>query len=369
MNILADIALTMVPNCGPKTIKNLLDNFCSTENIFKATRSQLLETEGVGHDMARFIEAKASFAAAEKEIKYLAQNGIKAIAVDSDLYPSRLRESIDRPHVIYVKGDTDFNTKHYLAVVGTRNITSYGERVCQTIIRELAELVPDVVIVSGLALGTDILAHKTAMRNDLKTVGVMGRNLDSIYPAAHTNWANYMVAEGGALVSEYNSTQSPDKSSFVQRNRIIAGMCDAVLVVESAAKGGSLHTARMAFRENRDVFAVPGRIGDKYSEGTNAIINNNVARLVCSAQDIVMAMMWRRADQARPIQADMFASQVETMSEKAQLVYKNIGYDPTDGDEVAVKCGMDQAEFSSAIFELELGGAIRAVSGNRYARL
>ncbi len=369
MKNLADIALTMIPNCGPKNIQILLEHYGSAENIFNASKTQLVESLRGNHSIANFITAKASFAMAERETKFLKQNNIVAIAADDQRYPYRLKESYGRPHVIYVKGDADFNTKRYLAVVGTRNLTAYGQRMCENLICELAELVPELVIVSGLAFGADIVAHKTAMREGLRTVGVMGRNLDSVYPAAHTNWANHMVAEGGALVSEYNSTQSPDKSSFVQRNRIIAGMCDAVLVVESASKGGSLRTVEYARDAQRDVFAVPGRVGDKYSEGTNALIVSNEAAMVTSGSDIVSAMMWRGGDQVRVSQGNMFASLVESMSESAQLVYKNIGYDPTDGDLIAVKCDMEQSELSPILFELELNGIIRNISGNRFIRL
>lgn len=369
MDILADIALTMVPKCGPKHISKLINLFGSANNIFNTPRSILIEQAGLDYNTANFIASKASFVSAENEIKFLRHNNINAITPDDNRYPHRLAACDIYPHLIYTKGDTDLNSKHFVSVVGTRKITDYGIRMCENIVGEIAELVPDAVIVSGLAFGTDITAHKAALRAGIKTVSVMGRNLQSIYPAAHTNWANNIVAQGGMLISEYNSTQSPDKSSFIQRNRIIAGICDALIVVESAASGGSMSTARAADQMNRDIFAVPGRVGDKYSEGTNAIIANQMGRIARSGQDVVSAMLWEAGDIAHPKQQNIFNSMIETLDPMSQKVYQHISYDPTHVDFLANICKVEQSELASILFELQLNGIIRALSGNRFTRI
>lgn len=369
MDNIEDIALTMIPNCGPKTIIHLIEQFGSAKNIFNTPKDQLVAQGELRPSLATHIASKAVFDKAEREIRFMKQHNITAITSGDSSYPQRLLECCDYPHVIYTKGDIDLNSRHYISVVGTRNITSYGERMCHNIITELSEMLPDVVVVSGLAFGTDIMAHKTALKAGLKNVSVMGRNLSSIYPAAHSNWAHNIVAQGGALVSEYNSTQDPDRSSFIQRNRIIAGMCDATIVIESAASGGSMSTATFASGYHREVFAVPGRVGDKYSEGTNALIAGRRANILRSAKDIVDNMLWGGGDTPQAVQGDIFAQYDAQVDEPTSMVLGAIGFDPVDGDVIAAKCDMSQSELSKILMNLQLDGRIRAVSANRFIRL
>lgn len=290
--LIDDIALTLLPTVGPKTAIDLLEIFGSAETLFNASEAELSERAGLRPDIARSILRRETHADARQELEFAARHNIRILCSTSGEYPQRLRECNDYPHILYVKGEIDLNSRHWLSVVGTRKITPYGAKVCETLISELGELFPDVVIVSGLAYGVDIAAHRAALNAGLATVGILGHPLTHIYPFRHTENARQIVRQGGAVITEFGRSTNPDKSGFVQRNRIIAGLSMGTLIVESAAKGGSLITAEMADGYNRTVMAVPGRLGDIYSEGTNRLIKSLRGQMVCSAGDIAELLDW-----------------------------------------------------------------------------
>lgn len=290
--IIDDIALTMHPEVGPRTAIHLIGCFGSAERIFAATEQELIERAGIRPAVARSLSRREYHSAADRELRFVSDYGIRVLVSNDPLYPARLKECPDYPHVLYVQGMADLNAGKWISFVGTRKMTHYGRRVCEKIIGELALLCPDTVVVSGLAYGVDITAHRAAMDAGLTTVGVVAHPLNRIYPAPHTGSARRMIETGGVLISEYHSGCRMERSNFVQRNRIIAGMSDGTLIVESPQKGGSLITADMADGYHRTVMAVPGRIDDPFSEGTNHLIRSLKACMVCSGKDVLDALGW-----------------------------------------------------------------------------
>lgn len=290
--LIDDIALTMHPQLGARTAIHLMECFGSAEALFAATAEEIIERTQLRPSLARSISRREYHADAEREVVFAERKRLRIILSSSDHYPVRLKECPDYPHLLYVRGETNLNRPRVLSVVGTRKMTPYGRMACERLVRELRDVVPDLILVSGLAYGVDIMAHRAAMENSLATVAVLGHPMTRIFPAFHTDSARRMVESGGALVSEFYSTSAPGKMGFVQRNRVIAGLCDGVLVVESPDRGGSLITAEMADGYNRTVMAVPGRIGDETSEGTNRLIRTLRAQMVCSGEDIVKALNW-----------------------------------------------------------------------------
>ncbi len=295
--IIDDIALTMHPEVGPRTAIHLLECFGSAERIFAATEQELIERAGIRPAVARSLSRREYHPAADRELQFVSEYGIRVLASDDPLYPERLKECPDYPHVLYVRGTADLNAEKWISFVGTRKMTHYGRRACEKIIGEVASLCPDTVVVSGLAYGVDITAHRAAMDAGLTTIGVVAHPLNRIYPAPHTGSARRMIETGGALISEYHSGCRMERSNFVQRNRIIAGMSDGTLIVESPRKGGSLITADMADGYHRTVMAVPGRIDDPFSEGTNHLIRSLKACMVCSGRDVLDALAGNQQQQ------------------------------------------------------------------------
>ncbi|MBN2787992.1 MAG: DNA-processing protein DprA, partial [Paludibacteraceae bacterium] len=265
--------------------------------------------------------------------------------------------------MLYTKGNSNLNAKRFVGIVGTRDATEYGKANCIKLIQELAALTPELTIVSGLAYGIDICAHKTALESDLPTIGVVGHGLDRIYPATHRSTAVKML-EKGALVTEYLTETNPDRQNFVQRNRVIAGMCDAIVVVESGVKGGSLITAEMAQSYNRDVFAFPGRVNDTQSAGCNALIKNNKAGLIETATDLVNAMCWEMNKQNKTtIQTTLFNELTELQQRIITLIKKN---ENISLNEISLNLGLAVNKTSVMMLELEFMGVIGCLPGNRY---
>jgi DNA processing protein len=285
---------------------------------------------------------------------------------DAD-YPKRLKEAPDAPLMLFYKGNADLNARHIIDIVGTRHCTRYGEDVIRTFVRDLHKLVPDTLIVSGLAYGVDIHAHREALANGMETVAVLAHGLDTLYPPAHRDTANEMISHGG-LITEYMTRTQPDKLNFVRRNRITAGLCDATILVESARRGGGLITTRIAKEYNRDVFAFPGPVGAPYSEGCNNLIRSCGAGLITSATDFVEDMGWQNEaslEQARVngIERQLFPN----LSADEQRIF-NVLQATNDlrQDVIAVKTGLPAGSLTALLFQLEMKGVVKAYAGGTY---
>ena len=304
---------------------------------------------------------------AEAEMEYDAAHGITPLTISDDRYPQRLRECDDAPLALFYKGNAELNQQRVISIVGTRHCTAYGQDLVRRFITDLRQLCPRVLVVSGLAYGVDINAHRQALAQGYETVGVLAHGLDDLYPPRHRQTADEMVENGG-LLTEYFTMTQPDKVNFVRRNRIVAGMCDASILVESAAKGGGLITMRIAREYNRDTFAFPGAVGAPYSEGCNSLIRDNGAQLITSAQDFVDAMGWN--DDATLMQAKKQGIERQIfpqLSAEEQMVV-NCLREQNDQqiNMLTVKTNLPIARLSSMLFELEMKGVVRNMAGGTY---
>lgn len=304
---------------------------------------------------------------AEEEWAYDEDHNIKVLGIDDDDYPQRLKECPDAPLVLYYRGSTSLNARHVINIVGTRDCTPYGADVIRRFVADLHQLCPDVLIVSGLAYGVDIHAHRNALSNGMNTVGVLAHGLDKIYPHNHRDVANKMVEQGG-LLTEYMTNTRIDKQNFVRRNRIVAGISDACILIESGVKGGGLITARISMEYGRDVFAAPGRIGDKYSAGCNMLISRNGAALLTSAADFVAAMGWEtdsRLSKARAegIERTLFP---ELSDDEKQVVDALRTTNDVQINILSVRTGLPINKLSALLFEMEMKGLVKAYAGGTY---
>ena len=320
---------------------------------------------GVNPGVVTALDCPAAFLRAEQEMEFVEKNRLSCLTLKDEAYPSRLRECEDAPIVLFFKGNTDFNRLHVIDMVGTRRATDYGKQFCIDFLRDLAVLCPDVLVVSGLAYGIDIHAHRAALANHLPTVAVLAHGLDRIYPYVHRKTAIDMLAQGG-LLTEFLTGTNPDKHNFVSRNRIVAGMSDATIVVESAAKGGSLITAELAEGYHRDCFAVPGHVTDESSIGCNRLIRDNKAALIQNAEEFVQIMGWSVAEQparTEGIQRNLFPE----LTEEEELVVRIL---MRQGDlhinAMVVEADIPVNRMSALLFELEMKGVVKAMVGGVY---
>lgn len=362
------IALTMVPGVGHIGAKRLVEGMKSATDVFRFRKELPDRLPGVNERIAQALDCPALIARAEQELNFLQKKQIRCLTYYDEAYPSRLRECEDAPVVLFYKGNADLNALHIINMVGTRHATDYGTQLCNTFLRDLKALCPDVLVVSGLAYGIDINAHRAALDNDLSTVGVLAHGLDRIYPSLHRKTAVDMLDKGG-LLTEFVVGTSPDKHNFVSRNRIVAGMCDATVVVESAAKGGSLITAELAESYHRDCFAFPGRAADEYSKGCNQLIRDNKASLLLSAEDFVKAMDWNiSSPTAKPavVQRDLFPDLSE---EEQRIVDLLTQRGNLQINTLVVETDIPIHKMTALLFELEMKGMIRVLAGGMYQLL
>ena len=361
-----DIALTFIPRLGSRGAVHLLDIFGSAEAIFAAGADALMQRAALREDVARQIAAHCGFREAEQELKYCRKHGIRPIAsTDADYPQMMLRGTSDYPHVIYTLGDASVMNRRTLSVVGTRRCSAMSDAVCLRIVGGLAERIPDLTVVSGLAFGVDAQAHRAAVACGVPTVAVIPEVLPGVQPSSHRALADDILAHGGVLLSELNSSARSNPSlHIIPRNRIVAAMGEGLLVVESPLKGGSIITAGMADSYNRTVMALPGRPSDSHSAGCNALIRHNMAQLVCSADDIIGSLGWHTSAPAQNSlqpEADNQLTADErritaTLAEGEQL----------DPDSIASRSGMDIGTVLSTLMLLELSGQVRALPGNLY---
>lgn len=362
------ISLSFVPRLNLLNRKMLLEKMGSATEIFEQ-RHNLKEI--LPHTNQATLEALAMMDVhlkrAEEELAFAQSGHIQCIGFYDEDYPARLRDCPDAPILLYYRGTADLNCQHIVSMVGTRQITAYGKDLCQQFVKELKQLCPDTLIVSGLAYGVDVNCHRAALEQGMDTNGVLAHGLDQIYPRMHRDTAVQMVKHGG-LLTEFPSRSNADKKNFVQRNRIVAGMADATIVVESAQKGGSLITAEIAESYGRDVFAFPGRVGDTCSEGCNNLIQSNRAGLITCAEDFVKAMGWEtecklRKQMSEGLQQELFPDLTE---EEQRIVKALAGTDSKQMNILAVDTALPISKLTSLLFGLELKGVVRLLSGGCY---
>ena len=360
------IALSMLNGVGPIIAKSLLAAFESAEGVFSASRADIKNISGIGSSVADIVvEGKrAALIAAEVELENMAKRSIQPIAYTDANYPKRLLQLDSSPVVLYSKGKTDFNALKVLSVIGTRRPSEQGREICTQIVTDIAKRHTDVLIVSGLAYGIDVLAHRAALQCGVPTVGVMAHGLDIIYPSQHRDTAAQMI-NNGALLSEYIIGTEPDAPNFVSRNRIVAGMADATLVVESGAKGGSLITARNALSMGRDVLAVPGRPSDEMSVGCNNLIRENKAHLVTCAKDIEDVLCWTAGNApTMPIEGSLFA---EPLTVDQQAIYDTLMLSKgMSASVLSRQTGLAVSKVNTLLLQMEFSGMVKSMPGNIY---
>lgn len=356
------IAITLIEGVGDVIARQLISYCGSTEAVFKEKKKNLLKIPDIGPKTANAIITFKGFDRAGRELDFVRRHGIEILFYSDESYPKRLKHCHDAPLLLYKKGDAELENRKMVAVVGTRKATDYGKERTMELINELAKL--DVTIVSGLAFGIDIVAHKTCVELGLPTVGVVAHGLDRIYPSQHTQWARRMTSNG-CVISENTSGTKPDRENFPRRNRIIAGLCDAVVVVEAAKTGGALITADIANSYHRDVFAIPGRLIDLHSEGCNHLIKTNRAALIQSAQDICYVMGWGRPiPKGKSIQTNMFAQLDEEEKKIIELMELK---QPLCIDDITAELEISNGKTASMLLNLELKGLVRCKPGRIYS--
>lgn len=337
----------------------------------QAMALQLYQSLGSGkavyeqrQDLGNWDEALRRAAA---EMEFIEKNGIQALTLNDAAYPQRLKECADAPIILYYKGVADLNRQHVINIVGTRHCTTYGQDLVRRFVSDLRRMCPDVLIVSGLAYGIDICAHRQALTEGYETVGVLAHGLDQIYPPCHRDTAVEMVRQGG-LLTEYMSQTQALPNNFRQRNRIVAGMSDATILVESAYKGGGLITCRIAQEYGRDVFAFPGAVGAPYSEGCNRMIRNNTAALITSAQDFVEEMRWSERGKMEEVKGKMVEGElfVELTEEEEQVVTVLRKTNDLQLNMIAVQTNIPIGQLTALLFSLEMKGVVRPLAGGVY---
>lgn len=354
------LALMKVDGVGDIMAKKLL-NYCgNAEAIFNSKTNQIAAIDGVGSVTLKNIKDKAIFEKANQELEFIRKNDIKVSFFQDETYPDRLKHCIDSPVLIFTGGNIDLKNKKIISIVGTRQITSYGTEFCRKLIEDLAPL--DPVIVSGFAYGVDIVAHQFAIDYKLQTIGVLAHGLNQVYPRTHKKYMAKMEENGG-FITEFWSTSNPDKENFVRRNRIVAGISEATIVIESADKGGSLITANLANDYNRDVFAVPGRVTDRYSQGCNDLIKTQKANLLTSAADLIYVLNWDIEKKPKAIQKQLFIDLEHDEQKIYDFLLKN-GKELLDT--IALECDFPVFKISGILLNMELKGVIRPLPGKLF---
>lgn len=358
--LLHQIGISLIPGIGDINGKKLVAYCGGAEAVFKEKKKNLLKIPGIGVSTVDSIISQKVLERAEEEIKFIERYNIKPLFFTEKEYPQRLKHCIDGPLLLFFKGNADLDASRIVGVVGTRNASEYGKETCNKILEELAEL--DVLVISGLAYGIDTAAHKAALKNNLKTAGVLAHGLDRIYPSANKSLAEKMVSNGG-LITDFISKTIPDRENFPKRNRIIAGLVDALIVVESAIRGGALITANIANSYDRDVFAFPGKISDKYSEGCNFLIKTNKAALIQSGKDISYIMQWESKSKSPPKQQKLFAE----LDIEEKMIIDILQKDESCSiDYIVLKSKLSNSKIASILLNLEFKGLVKNLPGKMY---
>ncbi len=357
------IALSKVPGIGNVLARQLVSYFGSAEEVFKRPKGKLLRAPGIGEKTANALIQAPKLELAAAEIERAKSCNIQILTQHHPEFPTRLKHTQDAPFLLYKKGNTDLNAPKVIAIVGTRKASTYGIKITEQLIEDLS-VRNDLLVVSGLAYGIDITAHKACIKNNIKTIGVLANGLATVYPDAHANIAKEMMTEGGALLSEYSIDTKAEAPHFPERNRIIAGLSDAVIVVEAAEKGGALITAELANSYDREVFSFPGDVNRTHSKGCHDLIKNYKAHLISEASDLIKMMNWDLS----VVKKNTPLSLPETASEEEKLTYGILGESSSHIDELSIKTGLGLGKLSSILLSLELEGFVSSLPGKRFKK-
>ena len=362
---LYQIALTQIAGVGVALTRNLMQIVGDEEQIFKESAKNLEKIQGISFRLINEIKSKEVLRKAEEELAFVSKNNLQLLFFTSPNYPERLTHCVDAPILLYVKGDSNLNYKKVVSIVGTRNATPQGYEVCKQFVRDLSAKFSNIIVVSGLAYGIDICAHRAALENGVPTAAVLAHGLDRIYPAMHRKTAIDML-DAGALVTEFPSGTQPERFNFVRRNRIVAGLADALVVIESSSKGGSLITAEIANSYYREVFAVPGRVTDAGSVGCNNLIATDRAILMQDIKGFIDHMGWDDSVKPQPRQKELFLQLTETEERvfdalnKVESIHVNM---------LAIELDVPVSELFFTLLELEMKNVVKTLPGGVYKLL
>ena len=359
--LLALLALKKVPNLGDSSIKKLIREIGTPEEIFTEKVDNLLKIDGIGKAKIKNLKDPKHQRDAENELKFIQDQRINYVMYDQEGYPDRLKHCIDGPVVLFSRGNIDIKQKKMLSIVGTRKVTRYGVQFCEELIESLAPI--DPVIVSGFAYGVDITAQRAAVKHGLQTIGCLAHGLNQVYPKAHKKYMA-QIEENGGFFTDFWSTDTFDRKNFLGRNRIIAGLSEATVVIESAGKGGSLVTADIANSYNREVFAVPGRASDPQSTGCNMLIKTQQAHMLTSAADLIYMLNWELEEKTQPaVQKQLF---VELEGEE-QKIYNYLHQHGKELlDVIALECQIPTSQLASMLLNMELKGVVKPLPGKLF---
>ena len=356
-NLVYQIALTQIPGIGDVLARNLVSYCGGVAEVFKQKKSRLLQIPGIGETLAESIYKFDNFKPAEAEVKFIEKHGIKTMFYLDKDYPQRLKNLTDAPIMLYALGNANLDADKIVGIVGTRKATDYGKAFTEELVETLKPT--GALIISGLALGIDVAAHRSAVKNNLSTVGVMAHGLDRIYPNQHKTIAKQMLEHGG-LLTEFTSGTIPDRENFPKRNRIVAGLCDVLVVVETGVKGGAMITAEIANSYNKEIMAVPGRVSDDNSYGCNALIKLNKASIITVPDDVLIAMGWETSTPKQPKQQQMPLG----LSIQELAIVNFIRSKTKAGiDDIAFALQIDSGNLSLTLLDLEFNGVIRQLPG------
>ncbi len=358
------IALTLVPNIGSVQAKALVNHFGKASAIFSAHKKDLEALDGIGTVRAKSIKNFTDFERAEQEINFIEKFKIQTLFLTDKNYPRRFLNTFDSPSLLYYRGNADLNTSKIVAIVGTRNHSDYGKAICEKLIEDLGQ--EEVIIVSGLAFGIDSIAHKSSLKNELKTIGVLAHGLDRVYPSQNSLLAKQMINNGG-LLTEFMSNTKPDRQNFPLRNRIVAGISDAIIVIETGIKGGSLITAEIGNGYNKDVFAIPGRVNDSKSEGCNFLIKSNKCGMITCANDLLENMGWKDNKQSSvKKQRELF---IELKPDEKIVVNILQAQEQAHIDEIYFQSKLSSSAVAVALLTLEMQNVLTSLPGKIYKLL
>ncbi|MDX1908186.1 MAG: DNA-processing protein DprA [Bacteroidia bacterium] len=362
------LALSLTRGLGPVTVKNLIAYCGSAQAVFTTPKGKLLRVPGIGEQTVRLVRESASLQRAEQEMAFCERQGVMVLNYLDPAYPDALKYIHDAPLILFKKGAIDLNAQPNIALVGTRQATDYGKEQTELFAAFLASR--GINVVSGLAYGIDIVAHRTVLQAGGMTTAVLGHGLDMIYPARHARKADEMLARGG-LLTEYLTGTQPDAVNFPARNRIVAGICRAVIVIEAAASGGALITARKAFEQNREVYALPGRVGDLYSSGCNQLIRDNVAKLITNPEDVLedLRIQWQHHDdQSQQLELTLAAPPVPLSTEEATILNYLAQQGEALIDQITLATGIPMSRLNALLIGMEFKELLRQMPGKRYKK-